>query len=346
MASSTSLSETSIALICYCFAANTMTLTNKFLLSVFRFRAMFLALAVQSVVTVSLLVIFARAKLIKFKHLNRRDALRWLPIATSLILMLYTGAQATHLLPITLFNIFKTATLILQALGERFLLNGSRVTRPVQLSLFLVTWGSVISGWNSVSVLFDANSAVTSAQYFEGCLAASWMASNCFSAASYSLLLRHSLSKSGFTEFDTMFFNHATAIPLLISVSYLMEHDEIAAAYSRYSVPANRSELGCLAATVLAAGVLQFTLSFCISWALRITSSTTLGIVGSLNKIPMCLLAIVLFQETMSPSDFQGMSFTIAGACVYCLSRARQAAEAAMALPHAGAFQGGNKTCN
>lgn len=90
-------------------------------------------------VTVLLLQSFKFLNLIKFRDLDKEEARKWLPIAGSLVAMIYTGSKALQFLRIPIYTIFKNLTIILIAYGE-VLWFGGNVTR-----MMLVSFGLMVS---------------------------------------------------------------------------------------------------------------------------------------------------------------------------------------------------------
>jgi GDP-mannose transporter len=90
-------------------------------------------------VTVLLLQSFKFLNLIKFRDFDKDEARKWMPIAASLVAMIYTGSKALQFLRIPIYTIFKNLTIILIAYGE-VLWFGGKVTR-----FMLVSFGLMVS---------------------------------------------------------------------------------------------------------------------------------------------------------------------------------------------------------
>lgn len=86
-----------------------------------------------------LLVVFKFFNLIKFRDFDKDEARKWLPVAVSLVGMIYTGSKALQYLRIPIYTIFKNLTIILIAYGE-VLWFGGRVTH-----LMLVSFGLMVT---------------------------------------------------------------------------------------------------------------------------------------------------------------------------------------------------------
>lgn len=82
---------------------------------------------------------FKFLNLIKIRDFDKDEARKWMPIAASLVAMIYTGSKALQFLRIPIYTIFKNLTIILIAYGE-VLWFGGKVTR-----LMLVSFGLMVS---------------------------------------------------------------------------------------------------------------------------------------------------------------------------------------------------------
>lgn len=80
---------------------------------------------------------FKFLNLIKFRDFDKEEARKWLPIAGSLVAMIYTGSKALQFLRIPIYTIFKNLTIILIAYGE-VLWFGGNVTRMMLVSFSLM----------------------------------------------------------------------------------------------------------------------------------------------------------------------------------------------------------------
>lgn len=181
-----------------------------------------------------LLVVFKFFNLIKFRDFDKDEARKWLPVAVSLVGMIYTGSKALQYLRIPIYTIFKNLTIILIAYGE-VLWFGGRVTHLMLASFGLMVtkrqikdrktfWrllqvlSSVIAGWTDISETLSeiVQLDTTIAGYF-------WMATNCITSAAFVLYMRKRIKLTNFKDFDTVFYNNILSIPFLIIPSFIFE---------------------------------------------------------------------------------------------------------------------------
>ena len=65
------------------------------------------------------------------------------------------------------------------------------------------------------------------------------------------------------------------------------------------------------------AGVLGFYLNFASLWCVAETSASTYAIVGSLSKIPVTILGVILFHVPISPRGASFIAMAILGGLIY-----------------------------
>lgn len=190
-----------LALTSYCLSSILMTITNKLVLSTYKFYCNFLLLGIQSGITVLLLVAFSRLGLLVHKPLDTRTAKTWFPVSLALVAMIYTGSKALQYLSIPLVTIFKNLTIILIAYSERTFFNGPPVSSIMLISFSLMVFSSFLAGYADImsgSALKNGSSVFIA--YF-------WMLSNCISTAYYAVSMKNVISSVGFKDFDTVYYN-------------------------------------------------------------------------------------------------------------------------------------------
>ncbi|ORE04238.1 hypothetical protein BCV72DRAFT_251377 [Rhizopus microsporus var. microsporus] len=284
----------------YCFASILMTVTNKYVLSGYEFNMNFLLLTIQNLVTVFLLVVFKFFNLIKFRDFDKDEARKWLPVAVSLVGMIYTGSKALQYLRIPIYTIFKNLTIILIAYGE-VLWFGGRVTHLMLISFGLMVLSSVIAGWADISETLSeiVQLDTTIAGYF-------WMATNCITSAAFVLYMRKRIKLTNFKDFDTVFYNNILSIPFLIIPSFIFE--DWSAENLAINFPSDIRQQ--VVTAMIFSGASAFAMSYASAWCVRTTSSTTYSMVGALNKLPIAASGILFFGD---PATFGNVTAIIVG---------------------------------
>ena len=252
---------------------------------------------------------------VEHKPLTFSNSKRWFVVSLSLCAMIYTGSKALQMLSVPVFTIFKNLTIIITAYSERAWFNGSKITRVILLSFWLMIASSAISGWNDITsgnILKGNASIVTS--YL-------WMAANCFTTAFFSLMMRFKIKDIGFKDFDTVYYNNILSIPVLLALSWLTERDLYG---ETIDIIANDTA-GGLSFAIALTGVTAFFISYCSGWCVRVTSSTTLSMVGALNKLPIAVFGMLLFDDVFTFSGAMGIVLMFFGGVLYAKGKADQA---------------------
>ena len=103
-----------------------------------------------------------------------------------------------------------------------------------------------------------------------------WMAANCLATAMYALFMKSKIKLVGFRDYDTVYFNNLLSLPILLILSLLTEGAELQSTMQRYSVGGeSEGQFGGLLLAICLSGVTTFGISYCSSWCVRTTSSTT-----------------------------------------------------------------------
>lgn len=131
-----------------------------------------------------------------------------------------------------------------------------------------------------------------------------WQLVNCVFTASYSLYLRWvmdrlvslTVNKTRLDEFSMVYYNNLLSLPLLLLIIWQAGELEMLP-----NEPALQDFY--FLAAVAASSLLAFCISFASLWFLSSTTATTFSLVGSLNKIPVAILGLVLFNVPWSPQN-------------------------------------------
>jgi len=338
--STSSLFHYAVPILAYCCSSICMTVVNKVVLSAYKFKMNFLLLMFQSLIPVLLLEVFTKLRLLpKHRSFKWEEGIKWFPISCGLVVMIYTGSKAVQYLPIPLYTIFKNITIILIAYGERLWFGGSRVSKLMFISFMLMILSSVVGGWADIkasSLVKDKDVGIIRS-YF-------WMFLNCFCCAAYTLFLRSQLKKFNFKDFDTVFYNNLISIPILIVCSLLAESKYIVQ-YKEYYFPSispdideeliqtRHSEFVGLLTGIFISSIASFAISYCSSWCVRVTSSTTYSMVGALNKLPISIAGMIFFDDPVTFGGVCGVAIAFASGILFSYAKTHLNKEQKTVLP-------------
>jgi len=315
-------------ILCYCCASILMTVVNKFVVSGADFSMNFLLLAMQSTVCVSCVLVAKKTGLIKFRPFDFRDAKAWFPISALLVSVIYTGSKSLQFLSIPVYTIFKNLTIILIAYGEVIWFDG-RITGLTFVSFIFMVISSVIAAWADVSNALESpispGNGAASLESFTGVvrelnIGYLWMLINCLTSAGYVLAMRKRIKATGFSDWDSMFYNNLLCIPVLAVCSIVVED------WGKDSLAMNfPQETRTFLLTVIAfSGAAAVGISYTTAWCIRVTSSTTYSMVGALNKLPVAASGMLFFGDPVTPGSVSAVSVGFVAGLIYSVAKNNQ----------------------
>ncbi|KAH7321885.1 GDP-mannose transporter [Rhexocercosporidium sp. MPI-PUGE-AT-0058] len=322
-----------LSILAYCLASISMTVTNKYCVSGANWNLNFFYLAIQSLVCITAIILCKQAGLITtLAPFDSKKAKTWFPISLLLVGMIYTSTKALQFLSVPVYTIFKNLAIIVTAYGEVLWFGGS-VTASALFAFGLMVLSSVVAAWADIQNALYGSAEIKSA---EAALAIStlnagyaWMAINVFCTSAYVLSMRKVIKKMNFKDWDTMFYNNLLTIPVLFVCSFLFENWSSVNIQKNFPLESRNS----LIAGMVYSGLATIFISYCSAWCIRVTSSTTYSMVGSLNKLPIAISGLIFFS---APVTFGSVSAIIIGfisGIVYTWAKLRQTQMSKMSLP-------------
>eukprot|EP00850_Spirogloea_muscicola_P014898 SM000110S18905 [mRNA] locus=s110:182121:189533:+ [translate_table: standard] len=270
-----------------------MILLNKLVLSGFQWEAQVSLMLYQNIVTVVLVSGLGKAGFVDLEPLSWQLLRAWLPVNLIFVGMLITSFYSLKYMQVAMVTILKNTTNIMTAVGEMYLFN-KRHSTQVWMSLCLMI----------VSALFGG---ITDLSFHP--VGYGWQLLNCLFTAAYSLTLRRVMdtakvtTKSGtLGEMSMVLLNNSLSLPL--GVVLMLAFGEVQYVYQS---PLTKKGAFWFATTL--SGLLGLFISFSSMWFLHQTSPTTYSLVGSLNKIPLSIAGILLFQAPTSAANIASIFF-------------------------------------
>ncbi|XP_074303050.1 GDP-mannose transporter GONST2-like [Silene latifolia] len=273
----------------YCVSSCSMILLNKVVLSTYNFNAGISLMFYQNLISTVIVVALSTCGIVSVEKLSWKLIKVWLPVNIIFVGMLVSGMYSLKFINIAMVTILKNVTNILTAIGEYYLFR-RRQNQKVWTAMFLMIISAISGGITDL--------AFNTTGY-------TWQFINCILTASYSLTLRmvmdkaKQLTKSGsLNEVSMVLLNNALSLPF--AVFLILVFDEWS-----YVKNAEVTALPMFWAAATLSGLLGLAISFTSMWFLGQTGPTTYSLVGSLNKIPISLAGILLFNVPISlPSLF------------------------------------------
>lgn len=139
--------------------------------------------------------------------------------------------------------------------------------------------------------------------------------------------MRKRIKATGFTDWDSMYYNNFLTVPILLVLSWIVE--TWTAANFAACFPSDR-RTGMVAAVVFS-GACAMMIGFTTAWCIRVTSSTTYSMTGALNKLPLALSGMIFFGEHATPGNALAIAMGFGAGVVYAVAKVKQAAAKAAA---------------
>lgn len=291
----------------YCISSCSMILVNKYVLSSYDFNAGISLMLYQNLVSVIVVSVLGFVGVIATEPLTWRLIKVWLPVNGIFVGMLITSMFSLKYINVAMVTVLKNVTNVITAVGEMYLFNKHHDNR-VWAALFLMVISAISGGITDLS--FHA-------------IGYTWQIMNCFLTASYSLTLRRvmdtakQVTKSGeLNEFSMVLLNNTLSLPLgLILIFLFNEVDYLS------RTPLLRLPSFWLVITL--SGFLGLAISFSSMWFLHQTSATTYSLVGSLNKIPLSVAGILLFNVSTSMENAGSIFFGLLAGVLFARAKMR-----------------------
>lgn len=301
------VSEELVAACCFCITSASMTLLNKAALSTFHFTAPTTLLCFQCTLTLVLVGLVYALGIGRPPQINLRLLQMWLPVNILFVGMVWTSFYALRDIGVAMVTVLKNLTNFLVIFGDLYFFN-KRYSAGVWASLFLMLASAICSA--ATDLAFDA------AGY-------TWQMVNNFFTAAYSLWLRHVITQmavvthkqGGSDELGMVVYNNLLSIPMIFALIFLTGEA------NRLRKESAIAERGFQIAAVTSA-LLSFLISIASMWFLSCTTATTFSLVGSLNKIPLAVLGMMLFTTPTSINNVISVLIGLAAGVVFAYAKA------------------------
>lgn len=287
-----------------------MTLVNKVILSQYHFTQHMALLMFQNGTCVVLLLVARRMGWVSFKPLVRDKVLLWLPLNVLFVMMLLSSFKSLGLLSVHMATIFKNSTNVLITIGD-WAFYGQHVSWGIAGSLGIMLMGAVMSGWSDLE--FDA----------EGYM---WAGVNCLCTAAYVLYMSKLVSGSGLSSFGRVYYNNALSLPMLLVMDSSLNTENVFALVGNgisngSAVPEQNSVWFLL--LLAFSGCVGFCLSFGSFQCVQHTSSTTFAMAGALNKVPLAILGMVVFNSQLNFQSATFVAISLVAGLLYAYSKSQ-----------------------
>jgi len=287
----------------YSLCSIAMVLSNKSLAASFPIDIPILLVVSQCAIAVVLVEASRMLGAVNYSPLDLTIVATWVPVNVAFVSMLLTSFLAFKFLNIPVITVFKNVTNVLIVFGDWWF-HGEKVTLGILASFGVMVLGAMMAAYSDV--MFSATG------YF-------WMGCNVLSTAAYVLYMRSVTGKLGdkINKFGMVYMNNLLSIPLLLPVAVAL--GEVDCALENLHVITSRDFL----LVNLVAGSMGYLLNLASLWCVSSTSATTYALVGSLNKIPVSLLGVVLFKAVITFEGAVYIGISMLGGFLYTWTKMR-----------------------
>jgi len=284
-----------------------MTLVNKIILNKYHFHPKMTLLFIQNLICLTLLVGARLLKLVEFEtSLKPNSLIAWIPLNILFTLMLLTSFMSMELLSVPMITIFKNCTNVLTCFGDLAIYN-QPVSRGIVASLVLMVFAAVLTGMYDLE--FDAIG------YF-------WAIVNCVCTASYVLYMPKAMQGANLNSFGKVYYNNILSLPLILLVDSVYTNE-----LSRFFDESSDQSRAILADAgfifvLIVSGAMGFFLSFSSFICVQTTSPTTYAMVGAMNKVPLTIIGIIIFNTQVDVNSMTFISMSVLAGFLYSYTKA------------------------
>ena len=294
----------------YCLSSTTMVLVNKVLLSSYSFSCPVLLLLFQATVAVFAVVTLNALGVIRTDPISATIIRLWVPAILLFVLQLWSSFGSLKSLGVAMVTVLKNLTNLLTICGE-YVVFGRMYGIGVWSCLALMTISAISGAYTDLSF--------TRSGYM-------WQIGNCVFTASYSIYLRLVMDRVQFftgkklSESTMVLLNNGMSIPCLLLLAHMC--GETTKIYEPLQL-ATITDLGFQAAAIVSSFT-GLALSYSSIWFLSSSTPTTYSIVGSLNKIPIALLGIIIFSAPTTWANMISISIGLFAGIVFVKAKASE----------------------
>jgi len=300
-----------ITCIVYSLFSIGMTLVNKIILTSYHFNHHMVLLLYQNSMSVLLLQLARWMGWVTFDSLKISQLVAWIPLNFLFVGMLLTSFFSLNLLSVPMSTIFKNSTNILITFGD-YIFYGRHVSRGIAGSLALMFVGAVLASRSDLEY--------NTLGYF-------WAICNCVITAAYVLYMPRAMADSKLNAFGRVYYNNLISVPLVIFVDVIYTQDIYALLTSSKLISESegvQEDLGFYA-TLFFSGCIGFFLSLSSFQCVQSTSPTTYAMVGAMNKIPLAVMGIIIFNTQLNSQSTLFIGVSLAAGTMYAYSKSQLA---------------------
>lgn len=293
----------------YCGTSASLILLNKYALASFHFTAPNTLLLFHCSLAVALVKGCEVVGFIQVEPLRWEIVKRWLPVNVLFVGMIVTGFYALALIGVGMFTMLKNLANLFTILGDYYFF-GKTYSYGVWGCLGLMLLSAIAGGCTDLRFSM---------------LGYTWQIVNCAITAGYALYLSGVMdkvapfthNKQRLSEFSMVYYNNFLSLFFLIFLVFAFGEEtkilKMAAVYNpKFQFVA------------IVGGLLGFCISFASLWFVSRSTATIYSLVGSMNKIIVAVVGMLVFKETTNINNIASVVLGLAAGVLFGVVKARE----------------------
>eukprot|EP00754_Rhynchopus_humris_P031250 Rhum_TRINITY_DN15328_c0_g1::Rhum_TRINITY_DN15328_c0_g1_i1::g.152927::m.152927/K15356/VRG4, GONST1; GDP-mannose transporter len=288
--------EVPISIACYSTCSVSMILLNKLVIDSKDFHFPFVLVFFQNAAAAAVVIALKLMGAVEYPGLDPKVVKRWLPLTGLFVGMLVTSLLALKSMSVPLQTLIKNMAIICTAMGDH-MLYGHVFNKWMIVAFLMLSGGSFLGAltdrWLTFSGLF-------------------WSVANVACTSGYQLYMKGMLNdlKGSMGRWGPVYYNNLLSLPPLL-VPVVLQYDEWTA---KAGVLVQDTQACWYMGLMVFVSAIMTMTSF---WCMQATSPTTYGVVGGLNKIPLTVLGIYIFNQFPTFIGVIGIASSLMGGLLY-----------------------------
>ncbi len=315
--------EAPSVLACCSYAASStaVTILNKLVFSAAKFHYPWFTLAFQNIISVLLILAASFLRLTNAARLNAELSRAIALPCVCFVAFIFTNAQALRYLSLPVLTVWKSL--------------GPLAITVVEATVFRVRFSRAVYLASSLVAISAAVTAKFDIEY--SALGYAWAAANLAANVAYLVSLRVCLAKSKASSLEKTFHSNLLSLLLIIPLSFAMGETK------SVFVALKARSIGFKICYVLSGAV---TTAVCASafWTIQVTSGSTMSFIGGMNKIPIVIISLIVFDDNVSFMGWVGVALGIVAGIVFVRAKASALSANELRTPLSSPLTGSNSS--
>lgn len=292
--------EATISVVMYSLCSISMIILNKLLMHTYEMSYPNSLLFVQNSGALLLVMAAKHWSFATYPSFELQVARRWVPLTLLFVLMLFSSMKSLYSMSVSAQTMIKNLAIIVTAVGDSFLY-GKEVTLGMYLAFCLMVAGSYLGAmgdpWVTAEGMF-------------------WTFTNILATVGYSLYMKQLMGDVGESigRYGPVFYNNLLSLPFF----FVAAMGEVESFLGVLASSTWAAKLCLIIVTLNSSGM-----TFAVFWCMQMTSPTTFSVVGVLNKVPITILGIFVFQQFPEFMGYVGIILALGGGFLYSVINVR-----------------------